>query len=186
MADFCRLHPVHPPCSILPESAGPEERPLTVVSAAPVLGVGSRPTCSVCGRSYKSLIYLRRHQQVHQGATRCQRCGQVYSSISNLQQHMRNVHSLPLPEGVTPRSRRKLERQRLMQQVYRDQAVAAPAEGGADGGERPAADAGTGERAGAARGDRSAGGPPPDSGDGGEEWPEASQQQWLSHFVGKP
>ena len=124
------------------------------LSATPVLGLDSRSTCGVCGRSYKSIKYLRRHQQMHEGSTRCPACLQVYSSISNLQQHMRNVHNLPLPEGLTPRSRNRLAR-KLMLQAYKDRAG------------RAGASADTVDRS--------------DGGDGA--WPDGSQEQWLGHVA---
>ena len=139
----------------------------------------------MCGRSYKSLVYLRRHESVHQGTTRCPACNQVYSSVSNLQQHMRSVHDLPLPEGRTARGRRRLAREALMGRLSEDRAREALIglgqgdEGRDGGGER-----GTGRGRGRGRG--RPGGPAKaeeETGGGDEEWPEASQAQWLGHFA---
>ena len=174
-------------------------------------GGSARPTCGVCGRSYKSQVYLRRHEQVHEGATRCPACRQVYSSVSNLANHMRVVHGLPLPRGRTIRGRRQLARERMMNALSGGSGGGAPG-GGAQQAEEEDPDvefspplAGTpgGRGRGRSRGGRRpmqqesvpgvladeerprrGGSPPEEEGEEDEVWPEASQQMLLSHFVG--
>ncbi|KAF0311678.1 Fez family zinc finger protein 1 [Amphibalanus amphitrite] len=116
-----------------------------ILRSIPLCTERARPTCKVCGRSYKSLVYLRRHEPVHRGATRCPVCLQVYSSISNLTQHMRSVHDLPLPEGITPRSQKRLAREAFHRRI---QEGAEPA-GAEDDGE---GSAGSGAASGRGRG----------------------------------
>ena len=132
----------------------------------------------MCSRTYKSLVYLRRHEAVHQGTTRCPVCLVVYSSVSNLQQHMRSVHDMPLPEGITRKrrsadSRRtELAREALLRRA-RGVGELAPAAADAAGAAGPELAAGRG---------RGRGRPPAAAAD--EEWPEATQRQWLQHYVG--
>ena len=48
----------------------------------------------MCGRSYKSPVYLRRHRASHFGSTKCPECGNIYSTAWNLRVHMRSQHGL--------------------------------------------------------------------------------------------
>ncbi|XP_037084743.1 zinc finger protein 697-like [Pollicipes pollicipes] len=57
------------------------------------LFLGWRCVCDLCGRSYKSRVYLRRHRASHFGSTRCPFCGVVYSTAWNLRVHIQASYS---------------------------------------------------------------------------------------------